>query len=226
MPVAAAFRDVFVGSHSKVWKALSRHIDTASRPAHAIGHRELAGFAFTPHDRVWVLSYSRQPAENAALLDVLRQAGVGELVYVSSSSVIVSRRTACYEYPRVKLRAELDALKLPSARVLTIGLMYEDPLELPGGADVATSYAELAAFVAAPEWPEEAGRRKRLFRVVQRPFARAAERRAYMVYGQLLRWSGRFPCLLRPLDLILRVLGARWYGYVYLSNSLWISTTS
>ena len=226
MAAAAAFRDVFVGSHSKVWKALSMHLDAASTPAQAIGHRDLAGFAFTPHDRVWVLSYSRLPAENAALLDVLRQAGIGELVYVSSSSVIVSRRTACYEYPRVKLRAELDALNLPNAKVLTIGLMYEELRELPGGADVATSYAELAAFVAAPEWPEDAGRRKRLFRVVRRPFARTAERRAYVVYGQLLRWSGRWPCMLRPLDLLLRALGARWYGYVYLSNTLWIPTTS
>lgn len=173
-----------------------------------------------------MLSYSRLPAENAALLDVLRKAGVGEVVYVSSSSVIVSRRTACYEYPRVKLRAELDALGLPNARVLTIGLMYDEPGELPGGADVATSYAELAAFVAAPEWPDDAGRRKRLFRIVRQPFAHAAERWAYRVYGQLLRWSGRFPCLLRPLDLLLRALGARWYGYVHLSNSLWISTTS
>lgn len=223
---AAAVRDVFVGSHSKVWKALSGHIDAAGRSAHAIGHSDVDRFAFTPHDRVWVLSYSRQPAENAALLDALRKAEVGELVYVSSSSVIVSRQTACYEYPRVKLRAELDALKLHNAKVLTIGLMYEAPGELPGGADVATSYAELAAFVAAPEWPEDAGRRKRLFRVVRRPFARAAERRAYVVYGQLMRWSGRFPCLLRPFDLLLRALGARWYGYVYLSNRLWISTTS
>ncbi len=223
---AAAVRDVFIGSHSKVWKALSRRIDAARTPPHAIGHRDVAGFAFKPHDRVWVLSYSRLPAENAALLDLLCHAGAGEVVYVSSSSVIVSQLTRCYEYPRVKLRAELDALSFPNARVLTIGLMYEEPGELPGGADVATSYAELAAFVAAPAWPDAAGRRKRLFRVVRRPFTRATERAAYAVYGQLLHWSGRFPCLLRPLDLLLRAFGARWYGYVYLSNRLWISTIS
>lgn len=219
-------RDVFVGSHSKVWAALSRHLGAARMPAHAIGHRDVAGFAFEPHDRVWVLSYSRLPTENAALLDALHRAGVGEIVYVSSSSAIVSSRTACYEYPRVKLRAELDALALPNARVLTVGLMYEEPALLPGGADVATSYGELAAFVAAPDWPENTGRRKRLFRVVHRPITGAVERRTYAVYGRLLQWCGRYPCLLRPLDVVLRAFGVRWYGYVYLSNSLWISTTS
>lgn len=223
---AAAVREVVIGSHSKVWHGLSRHIGAARTLPLAIGHGEVAAFAFTPRDRVWVLSYSRLPAENAALLELLRHAGVGEIVYVSSSSAIVSELTRCYEYPRVKLRAELDALTLPNARVLTIGLMYEEPSELPGGADVATSFAELAAFVAAPEWPDGAGRRKRLFRVVRRPFTRALERAAYTAYGQLLRGSGSFPCLLRPLDLLLRACGARWYGYVYLSNRLWISTTS
>ncbi len=223
---AVAVRDVVIGSHSKVWQAVSRHLDAARTPPVAIGHRELAGFAFTPRDRVWVLSYSRLPAENSALLERLREADVGEAVYVSSSSVIVSRLTGCYEYPRVKLRAELDALALPRARVLTIGLMYEDPSELPAGAVIATSHAELAAFMAAPDWPDDAGRRKRLFRVVRRPFRHTIERAAHAVYGVLLRGAGRFPCLLRPLDLILRTFGARWYGYVYLSNHLWISTTS
>ena len=175
---------------------------------------------------MWVLSYSRLPAENAALLHALRDACVGEVVYVSSSSVIVGSRTACYEYPRVKRQAELDALALPNARVLTIGLMYEAPEELPGGPVVAASYEELAAFVAAPGWPDEGGRRKHLFRVVHRPFGHAVERQAHAAYGQLLQWSGRYPCLLRPVDLVLRACGVRWYGYVHLSNGLWISTTS
>ena len=221
---ATGSRDVFVGSHSKVWKGLSARLGPG--PKWAIGHRDIAGFDFTLQDRVWVLSYSRLPEENAALLAALRDAGVGEVVYVSSSSVIVGSLTDCYEYPRVKQQAERDALALPNARVLTIGLMYERAEELPAGLVIATSYDELAAFIATPGWPDEAGRRKRLFRLVQRPFGGAAERWAHAAYGRLLRWSGGYPCLLRPIDLVLRACGMRWYGYVHLSNSLWISTIS
>ena len=105
--------------------------------------------------------------------------------------------------------------------------MYEEPSELPGGADVATSFAELAAFVAAPEWPDDAGRRKRLFRVVRRPFsARDRARGPCGLRAAAARGRAASRACLRPLDLILRALGARWYGYVYLSNHLWISTTS
>lgn len=223
----APARDVFVGRHSSVWQTLSRCTAIAPPRVQAIGHEDVGTFGFTSADRVWVLSYSRSPDANRALLDKLSRRLVREIVYVSSSSTIVAAVTACYEYPRVKLRAELDALALPATtRVLTIGMMYESELQLPGGRNVATSYAELAKFVAMPEWPEEGGRRKCLFRVVERPFGSSLERWAYWAYAQLMRLLASRPCILRPLDLILRALGVRWYGYVHLSNRLWTSTTS
>lgn len=194
---------------------------------HAVGHADVATFGFTSADRVWVLSYSRDPDANRALLGTLARTAVREIVYVSSSSTIVAAVTECYEYPRVKLRAELDALSLSAtARVLTIGMMYENEAQLPAGANVATSYAELAAFVSKPVWPEEGGRRTRLFRVVQRPFGNPLEHWAYRGYARLMCHLASRPCVLRPLDLVLRTLGVRWYGYVHLSNRLWTSTTS
>lgn len=219
-------RDVFVGHHSKVWHALSRRMAPVGLTPVAIGHRDISTFPFTGSDRVWVLSYSRIPAENSKLLQQLRQTGARQIVYVTSSSTIIDAITSCYEYPRVKRRAELEALEVPAAKVLTIGMLYDDPAKLPGGANVATSYDELAAFVAKPQWPDGGGRRKHLMHIVQRPFGRPVEHWAYVHYGRLQRLAGARPCILRPLDLLLRALGVRWYGYVYLSNSLWNSTIS
>lgn len=221
-----ARREIVLGRSSAVWQRLAREPALSGWCAAAIGHAELAAFAFDPADRVWVLSYSRQPAENEAMLKRLHEAGVGEIVYVSSASTIVSRLTRCYEYPRVKLQAEEAALGLPNARVLTIGLMHDDAGELPSGANVATRYAELAAFMRAPDWPEADGRRKRLFAIVHRPFRHGLERWLARGYGAMLAAAGSRPCLLRPVDLLLRMLGMRWYGYTFLSNRLWISTTS
>ena len=222
----ALIREVFVGSHSKVWQELSGLPESAKCCWHAIGHEDVGKFEFAARDRVWVLSYSRTPGENRAMLERLVQVGAREIVYVSSASTIVSNVTACYEYPRVKQIAEVDALALPATKVLTIGTMYRNEASLPAGANAATSFAELAAFVAAPEWPDEGGRRKRLFRIVRRPFKSALDRWAFRAYGWLQARTGSHPCLLRPLDLVLRTCGVRWYGYVYLSNRLWNSTIS
>lgn len=221
-----AVREIVLGRSSAVWQRLAREPALEAWCAAAIGHADLDCYVFTPADRVWVLSYSRVPEENLALLQRLGRAGVQEIVYVSSSSTIVSRLTQCYEYPRVKLQAESAALALPNARVLTIGLMHDDPAELPSGANIATGYAELAAFMRSPTWPGPDGRRRQLFGVVRRPPRHGLERGLMRAYGAAMAAAGSRPCLLRPIDLLLRALGMRWYGYTFLSNRLWISTTS
>jgi hypothetical protein len=219
-------RDVVLGRGSKVWQTVSREPGLLQRFSAAIGHRDLESFQFTDSDRVWVLSYSRDPVENEALIDRLCSAGVAEIVYVSSSSTIVGQRTRCYEYPRVKLMAENAAFRWPRARVLTIGLMYGQTDELPAGENMATSYSELAQFMLSPHWPNNGARRTLLMRRVSVPFRHPVEAGLFRAYGALINASGNHPCLLRPVDFALRVLGMRWYGYTHLSNRLWISTMS
>jgi len=223
---AAPSRVVVIGSHSRTWHALAGRAALSTTVDFAIGHADAAGFRFLPTDRVWVLSYSRQADGNRQLLALLRAAGVQQICYVSSSSVIACQVSRCYEYPRVKEDAELATLAAPGGRVLTLGLLYDDAAELPGGDNVACSHDELADFMLHPTWPDADGRRKFLFRRVRRPFSGPFESAAFALYDRALRACGAYPCLLRPVDFALRLCGWRWYGYVRLSNRLWYSTTS
>jgi hypothetical protein len=218
------FREIILGRNSVVWENLSRQALLANNVVHAISHRDLTTFEFTSLDRVWVLSYSRLVSENAAMLKQLQQSGVAQIVYLSSSSTCVARITSCYEYPRVKLLAETAVRKLPIGRVLTVGLMYTDAIELPAGLNVGTSFEQLAAFILNPSWSDGEGQCKNLLFPIQRPFFGAKEKILYVCYGKAIGLCGRFPCLLRPIDLLLRSFGMRWYGYVFLSNRIWTST--
>lgn len=217
-------REVIVGRHSKIWAAALRNPAVAARFKTAIGHSEVATFRFEPNDRVWIFSYSRRADENSRLFDTLAKTGVAEVVYVSSASTIVTRLTHCYEYPRVKQLAETEAVQRLGARVLTLGLVYEALAELPAGVNAATRQSELESFMLAPAWP--AGHEPmRLFGPVSRPFPTRLEAALYRAYGAV-QWSiRRWPCCLRPVDLVLRALGFRWYGYIHLSNRLWITRT-
>ncbi|TXH48624.1 MAG: hypothetical protein E6Q93_26370 [Burkholderiaceae bacterium] len=219
-------REIVLGRNSTVWRRLATHPALAGTSFTAIGHHDLSGFDFSSHDRVWVFSYSRVPAENHAMLARLGAAGVAEIAYLSSSSAIVTRRTRCWEYPRVKQQAEDEALALPNGKVLTVGLMHADAAELPAGDNIATSYDMLADFMRSPAWTDGDGRRRHLFRIEPRPYRSGLERALARLYGAALDACGTQPCLLRPIDLLLRLLGMRWYGYTFLSNRLWTSTTS
>ena len=77
-----------------------------------------------------------------------------------------------------------------------------------------------------PQWPQDNGRRMMLFKLVERPFGSRFERAVFASYSRAMALFSWKPCLLRPLDLVLRGMGYRWYGYVFLSNRLWSSTIS
>jgi hypothetical protein len=223
---AAPGRVIVIGSHSRTWRALAGRASLLATVDAAMGHAAAASFQFAPSDRVWVLSYSRQTEENRKLLELLRAAGVQQICYVSSSSVIACRVTRCYGYPRVKEEAERAALATPGGRVLTLGLMYDDAAELPGGDNIACRYDELADFMRDPVWTDAAGQRRFLFHRLRRPFSGRLEAAVYALYDRALNACGAYPCLLRPVDFALRLCGWRWYGYVRLSNRLWYSTIS
>jgi hypothetical protein len=214
-------RDIILGGSAKIWQAIAKQPGIAERFQVVIGHKQLSSFAFTPLDRVWVLAYSRIPRENTAMLTHLQEAGVSEIVYISSSSTIITSVTNCYEYPRAKKLAEDEAFALPNGKVLTLGLVVSDEAELPPGTNAATTIREIAKFMLAPKWNLGRGTRAHLLRIVDRPFCNKSELALYRLYGLLMRASKSKPCLLRPLDLLLSMLHMRWYGYTYLSNQLW-----
>lgn len=223
MPQTAG-RDIVIGANAKIWQAASKDPRVARRFQHALSHRDLSGFEFNLGDRVWVFSYSRRPEENLAMLSALERAKIAEIIYVASASTIVADVTSCYEYPRVKKLAQDLVRGLDNGKILTIGLVHEVNSDLPSGLNAATSQVMLNDFLASPQWPDGLVE-KRLFKMVEQPFKSSFEHAMFKFYSMVQKSLGSRPCLLRPLDLALRLAGFRWYGYVALSNRLWSMTT-
>lgn len=219
-------RQIIIGRHSTIWGELSKsgRLDE-SRNYVAISHSELRSFDFLAEDTVWVLSYSRSPDENESIIRVLKSSNACDVVYVTSASTNVVEITQCYEYPKVKRMAHEAAIDICGAKVLSIGLFYQNEAELPCGTTASTSLATLASFMNNPVWNEQK-MITNLFYPVTRPFESSIEKVAFFLYGALLSCCGQYPCLLRPIDLILKILKMRWYGYLYLSNKLWYTKIS
>lgn len=221
---AGSGRNIVLGKNSAVWRSLCTDPRLASGFV-AIGHAELNSFAFTPGDRVWVLAYARDFEANRAMFDRLSAAAGITVVYVSTATANIDAVTNCYQYPRIKRQCEVLSRSMLNARIVTIGVVYGDKTELPGGTTIATSLGEIADFMVRPRFADDPDAATLLFSPINRPFSGPLERTAHASYGWLQRRVG-WPCLLRPIDIVLRALGWRWYGYLYLSNRLWLTTTS
>jgi len=218
-------REILIGCNSLIWQSLSRRPDIRNAIPHAIGHKDVKSFTFEPSDRVWILSYSRISAENFLLLGLLKSARVRQVVYFSSAATNVTRVTRCYRYPSAKTEAANYAKEQLNAAVVLLGLVYSERSELPGGKCAAVSIDDVAAFLLAP--PIMSSKHDiRLFCIIETPFGSILEKTLHAAYSNIQRLTGRFPCILRPVDLILRMIGWRWYGYQNLSSRLWNLTTS
>ena len=217
-------RQIVIGSNSQIWKSLSNSELKGNPEFQAISHSEVASFDFNPQDNVWILSYSRNPKENESLFLQLAVTRLANIFYITTATTNVLEVTRCYEYPRIKGLAQNASTLILEAHIVSIGVFYEEESCLPPGLTAATSAKELASFMKRPFFNFN-GEPILLFRLVSRSFNRKFEKVVYLLYGMALRACGPFPCLLRPLDFFLRLLGVRWYGYLYLSNKLWSTTT-
>lgn len=224
-PSTGASRLVVIGRNSVLWSRIADCV-LAQRPdSLAIGHRDIGGVELTADDCVWIFSYAPDEDENRRLFDRVKALGAGRHIYLSSATANIADQIHCYRYPRVKAEGERDAARILGARSVRIGLIHDEPTELPAGTSAATRLDDLiAAMLASDGLPASESGAVPLFRLVERPFTGALEHAAYRTYGALLRLCGRRPCLLRPLDLMLRAIGWRWYGYFRLSNERCITT--
>lgn len=217
-----AKRLVVLGQNSKVWSLLKESPHLAEVAITAIGHASLSKFTFLPGDTVWVFSYSRSIRENQLLLECLSRQQNIRVIYISSAATNVTSLTLCYQYPTIKLRAQEYAQRVCAAQIVNIGWFYSDKMELPAGRTAATSVDALALAMRSPDGLN--GQHVNLFNIMDRPFRSHFEKGLYRLYGALINGCGRYPCLMRPIDLALRTAGMRWYGYLYLSNKLWCTT--
>lgn len=218
-----ANRDIVIGRNSKIWQELVKNSELRRRFI-AIGHGDVSSFVFDPGDRVWILSYSSNEAENRALFTLIGKKAPVNAYYLSTATANVVDRTRCYNYPTVKYEAEQAAIEILGAEIVRLGVTFRNEAELPSGRTMATSYDLLEAFMLSPVKRSRSGAFVRLFVAVDRPFRGFLEKLLYRSYGFAMRASGGWPCLLRPADVLLRGLGYRWYGYVFLSSRLWSST--
>lgn len=219
-------RILFIGKNSSIWQRLSQDPAWIDGIGPVLGHADVAGFDFQPDDQVWIFSYSRVNAENIALFEQLKERGARQVYYVSTASSNVMQITSRFTYPRAKSVAAEAAQRILGARTVLLGYVVENLSESPSGWAAIVTLDELSAAMRGYGGSFTSGAPIRLFTMREAPFRSRLEAVLYHCYFRLAFALGRYVFLLRPVDIILRALGYRWYGYFGMSNHLWSTTTS
>lgn len=219
---------LIVGSNSRVWAALSAHIDNQKlkKNFHAVSSQDI--FDLSPSllrrsfSRAVVFSYSRDLAENMKLLRNLRLF-VPSVIYISTCSVIAADRGYPYKYPRVKRAVEIfarDSKLFECLHIIRLG-MVEGTFE-PGslkGIYKYTTLAMIAQFIQTPVCQNRTSVRfQNLYRIVENPIGHGLESLCFKCYRRAILFHPVMGAMLRPVDLIFRALGWRWYGYSFIAN--------
>jgi hypothetical protein len=219
-----ARRIVFIGRSSILWARLLPHL-TKTSPIVAIGHRDIRQFSFASTDEVWIGSYAPDILGNETLFNELAKKSFGRCFYISTATANIAEHTNCYRYPHVKSKSEFIAKQVLGAQIVRIGLIYNDPSELPSGINAATKISDLVDRMILEKEELIVKIDENQYKLVKRSFSSIFEKSAYNIYGKIIDHTGRYPCVLRPIDWLLGVIGWRWYGYLYLSNKKCMSTS-
>lgn len=215
-------RNIIIGKNSKVWKWL-KSIDSELNDSSyiAISNIDIENFDFKESDLVWIFSYSIKTEGNRKLINRLSTTKAKKFVYVTSATTVILDKIKCYKYPKVKYEAEVLAQKKLGAKKLSIGIVYQNTTDLPSGINIVTKIEDIAQFIKHPVW--DTNDANYLFTSYEQPFKSKLEKVCYNIYNNLMTIFSKNPCILRPIDLLLKIAGYNWYGYVYKSNKKWNS---
>jgi hypothetical protein len=211
---------LIIGKNSKIWNKIKKDIKK-NRVITEISHDQLRFLKKQKRfDEIWIFGYSINVNENYDLLHSAVSIKYKKCFYFSSKTTNICQVTKDYKYPMIKKISEDFLKRYNNTYIVRLGLVYGKTSDIPGGGSYVTSYKEIIKFINQDKRRIWYNKDIDLAKLIIKNFSSEFERAVYKLYGLILM-SGLFrPILLRPIDLILRLIGWRWYGYFYLSNNI------
>jgi hypothetical protein len=208
---------ILIGRNSKLFKNFESEFKAVVD--FAISHKDIGKYKFKrKYDSIILLSYSYQKQEQKTLINKIKKINVKNLIVFSSCACLVAEKFKCYSYPSAKLFQEkMIKQKIPEAIILRLGTvvskynahLYEGTLV----AEISDVIDILKVILKNPP------KLKMLSCYTLKQF-NSKKTMKYFIYNVYYSFISMlsFPCLLRPVDLLIKFLFRyKWYGYGVLS---------
>jgi hypothetical protein len=216
-------RKIIIGKNSKLFKNYS--VEFTERFDFFLSHTDIERFKFESNDCVLLLSYPNSKPQLDIMKNSLLKLTHSKVIILSTCAVIVSKLTNCYFYPKIKLLQEKYVAEvLNNFLIYRVGtIVRERDYNKYIGTCVLDSkvfFNELDSFI---KFDFE---HRIITSVKTLDFEGGTiEKFIYKNYCFLISTLSFCPCILRPLDLILRIFGRSWYGYGALTRIMMEKTS-
>lgn len=209
-------RKIIIGKNSKLYKNYKN--DFLEIFDLAISHKDISSFNFQPNDFILFLSYPRSLSALNKLTSLLTMIKKNKVVLLSTCSIVVNHLTNCYSYPKIKLLQEKYFSKtLHNLIIFRVGTIISKK-------DYVSYYgtcilSDKVFFKTISDFINNKLNDQLVTKFDVLDFKGSLfESFIYKSYCCLIRISIPFPCILRPLDFIVKLFGKPWYGYVALTK--------
>jgi hypothetical protein len=216
---------LIVGKNSKIFGLLIEHlrqnksltIDSVSGKAIVDDKLEIK----SSFDYVLVLSYSKISRDNFVLLDRISHCSKN-IIYISTLAAISHELGYRYRYPSVKREAEIYLLNnsnYSDVQIIRIGTILDSSkVNNLYGSYKYTNVEDLFLQIEEKIKNKSQARLVSVFSVGMGRKREGIHDIIYKSYRRILLWSPLSAILIRPFDMVLKVLGYEWYGYSCIVN--------
>ena len=204
-------RKIIIGKNSNLYKNYKN--DFLSFFDFAISHNEIASFHFLPNDFIFVLSYPRSISGIKKMVILMKQLKNNKILLLSTCSAILNNITSCYYYPKIKfLQEKYFSKTFHNLIIFRVGtVIRKNDYDNYYGLCVIN---DKVFFRMIREFIKRNPKEQLVTRFDILDFKGSFfESHLYDIYCRLIFSLIPFPCILRPLDVILRLFNIRWYGY-------------
>jgi hypothetical protein len=205
-------RYILIGCNSKLYNNFKRNFNKLVQ--FSISHKEIHTFLFRENDIVIVLSYGKNKQKNKEFYKNLSKINVGLFIILSTTSSYLANKIKCYEYPSNKLYIENLAIKLLKRHVvIRAGVIVNRRMSEEFQGLIQTPISKLIKTLKELKNIRPVKILINLGQFKDFKNKNSIEYYFYLKY-KLLIHNLKYPCIIRPLDLILKVFFSyKWYGY-------------
>jgi hypothetical protein len=211
-----------IGSNSRLYRRCASEISRAFE-VREFSHLQLCDQTEFSNPIIFALAPTID--DNDAMLDMVAKKASGRLIYISSIAAIAAEKGTRYRYPSLKFAGENRCKRYAhlDVTVVRIGLVPDEHGNISGvigKAKVTTLRRLVGAISSIAETRGQVG-----LRVLDATELVVLSDRRWVVRLVNVMYRGictavplRLMWIIRPIDLLARVVGFRNYGYTYIAN--------